>query len=177
MTMHPSTDAPLPESSQPNQRSAPEGAAAPNFARTLEVTLKDGGLHEALQALNARARFRFTGAYRFDPPHLRNLSLFDRENPFLEMGGDINMIENAFCSIVHATGERFATEDATKDERVLAHPARRVYVSYCGVPLRSADGAMWGVLCYFDFRPRLMADSEMPTLDEAASTLGRLIGR
>lgn len=43
--------------------------------------LRDGGVHASLGFLNARTRHRFTGVYRFEPPMLRSVALFDRENP------------------------------------------------------------------------------------------------
>lgn len=41
------------------------------------------GPHAALRFLNARTRFRYTGIYAIDPPTLRSIDLFDRENPSL----------------------------------------------------------------------------------------------
>src|SRR5690349_7006368 len=51
----------------------------------MEVRLHDLGPKGALEFLNARTRYRFTGIYHAEPPLLRNLFLFDRENPSLHV--------------------------------------------------------------------------------------------
>src|SRR5919107_5315661 len=89
----------------------------------LAGVLAECGLHAGLRFLNARTRHRFTGVYRFDPPMLRNLCLFDRENPTLRFGGDTPMRET-YCSLVGAQASPFATPDAEADGRLLDHPAR-----------------------------------------------------
>ena len=53
----------------------------------LSRLLHGRGLHAALGYLNERTRYRFTGLYRADPPLLRNIGLFDRENPDIDASG------------------------------------------------------------------------------------------
>lgn len=128
------------------------------------------GLVEALGYLNARTRHRYTGVYRFEPPMLRCVALFDRENAALRSGCDVEMAET-YCSIVGARGAPFATADAAQEEELVQHPARLSVLSYCGVPLFAPTGACIGTLCHFDDRPRLVPLGEMPLLDEAARAI------
>lgn len=125
------------------------------------------GLPAALAYLNGRTRHRYTGVYRFDPPMLRNVALFDRENPRLQMGCDVPM-EETYCSIVGVRRASFATGDAEHDEELVLHPARLSVMSYCGVPLFGGDGRCIGTLCHFDERPRLIPYGELPFLRQAA---------
>jgi hypothetical protein len=138
------------------------------------VVFEEEGMHGALAFLNARTRHRFTGVYRFDPPMLRSLSLFDRENPTLRLGGDTPMRET-YCSLVGQMAAPFWTDDAGHDARVAAHPARESVIAYCGVPIRADDGSCFGTLCHFDLRPRLAPLGELPLLERAAVLLARTV--
>lgn len=156
------------------------GPAAPSttttsFGTEVERVFRSTGLESALRLLNSRTRYRFTGVYAFDPPLLRNIALFDRENPTLHTINHITPLRDAYCSIVHETSAIFTTGDAATDARVADHPARGTYMSYYGVPLRTADGALWGVMCHFDYRPRTMPAPAIPLLDAAARVLGPLL--
>jgi GAF domain-containing protein len=141
----------------------------------LAGVLAECGLHAGLRYLNARTRHRFTGVYRFDPPMLRNLCLFDRENPTLRFGGDTPMRET-YCSLVGAKVSPFATPDAAADGRLLDHPARLSVLAYCGVPLVDDQGSCFGSLCHFDVRPRLVPADEVPLLERAAPLVLRACG-
>lgn len=131
--------------------------------------LTEAGIHPALAFLNARTSHRFTGIYRLDPPVLRNVRLYDRENPELEIGADAAMRET-YCSIVGETCAPFATADPRLDERLAEHPAREATLAYCGVPLRDERGNALGTLCHFDVVPRPV-DPEAPAVLEAAAPL------
>lgn len=139
------------------------------FEERLEV-----GLLEALAYLNSRTRHRYTGVYRFDPPMLRNVALFDRENPRLRTGCDVPMDET-YCSIVGKRSAPYGTEDAEHDEELVLHPARLSVLSYYGVPLLAVDGRCIGTLCHFDDRPRLIPYGELPLLREAARAVAALV--
>lgn len=132
------------------------------------------GLRDALAYLNSRTRHRYTGVYRFAPPMLRNVALFDRENPSLTTGCDVPM-EETYCSIVGARTAPYAMEDARNEEDLVMHPARLSVVSYCGVPLFGDDGTCIGTLCHFDDRPRLIPFDELPLLMEAARAVAPLV--
>ena len=134
-------------------------------AREVGRRLRTSGPLAALAWLNARTRFRFTGLYRAEPPVLRNLYLIDRENPTLNVSGEVFPLDETYCAITCAQDAAFATADATRDVQLAAHPARSSVISYSGVPLRLADGRAWGTLCHFDLRPRLLPRAEASVLD------------
>lgn len=138
---------------------------------TLQRRLRDGGLIAALALLNQRTRFRFTGLYRVVPPQLHNVSLYDRENPSLNVSGAVCGLGETYCSIVHESGQPLRIGNATADARVRTHPARESIQSYAGVPVRSLGGQVLGTLCHFDGRPRIMPTGELPVLQEVASLL------
>lgn len=130
-------------------------------------------LASALGYLNARTRHRYTGVYRFDDPMLRCVALFDRENPTLQTGRDVPMVET-YCSLVGARIAPFATSDAACDDELVTHPARMSVLAYCGVPLIGGSGDCIGTLCHFDDRPRLVPHGEIPLLNAAAHTMAGL---
>ena len=139
------------------------------------VTLKADGALAALRYLNLRTRFRYTGVYHVEPPLLRNLYLFDRENPHLNVSGEIAPLEVTYCGIGLATNAPFATTDAPQDERLLHHAARESIISYSGVPIRLTNGQAWGSLCHFDVRPRLLSAEELRLLEATAELLGHWV--
>lgn len=133
--------------------------------------LRAGDIHGALRAVNERTRYRFTGLYRCQPPRLRNVSLFDRENPTTHLGGDVCLLSETYCSIVAGGARPFHTADAAGDPLLLDHPARSSVVSYLGVAVRDATGAVWGTLCHFDVRPRLAPTGELPLMEWMARAI------
>ena len=130
--------------------------------------LGDTGVIGALSYLNARTRYRFTGLYHAQPPLLRNVQLFDRENPTLNVSGEVKPIHETYCGIVRDTNRALLITNALADVSVKAHPARESVLSYCGVPIRTEDGLPCGTLCHFDPRPRLLSRSESLILAAAA---------
>ncbi|HEX8850473.1 MAG TPA: GAF domain-containing protein [Gemmatimonadaceae bacterium] len=134
----------------------------------IEARLREGGVPAALEMLNARTRFRFTGIYRAEPPLLRNVFLVDRENPTVRVCGAVCPLDETYCAITCAREAAFMTHDATRDARLGDHPARDSVISYAGVPLRLAGGRAWGTLCHFDLRPRLLPRGELVLLEAAA---------
>jgi GAF domain-containing protein len=151
--------------------SVPSGSVENDFRATLRAL----GMHSALGLLNARTRFRFTGVYRADPPLLRNEYLFDRENPSLSLGGNVNPLDHTYCGIVAATRQPFAAEDAQHDARLTVHPARDSVVSYIGVPIRISNGHVFGTLCHFDTRPRILPLDEVATLESISRIVAQWI--
>ena len=136
-----------------------------------ERRLLDCGLSAALAVLNQRARFRFTGVYRVVPPTLQNVSLYDRENPTLNISGAPSALSETFCAIVFEQGRSFHVEDALGDTSLCDHPARESVQSYAGVPIRLPGGRVLGTLCHFDGRPRILPPSELKLLEEVAPLL------
>ena len=147
-------------------------SASETASRCARILASDGPI-EMLRFLNARTRFRFTGIYRVDPPVLCNLYLFDRENPTLNVSGEVCPLEETYCAIVAGRGLPFRTANARRDVRLTPHAARECVISYCGVPIRRDDGRVWGTLCHFDVRPRLLARSEIEVLEAVAGDVGR----
>jgi GAF domain-containing protein len=134
----------------------------------LKEVLERDGVHAGLGVLNRLTMKRFTGVYRFDPPVLRNLYIFDRGNPGDPVGADAPMRET-YCSIVGESEQAFFTEDASGDARLTQHPARGNVLSYCGALLRSEPEQLpFGTLCNFDLIPRSLLPSEIPLLEAAA---------
>lgn len=141
---------------------------------SFEEVLESEGVHGALRFLNARAPHRFTGVYRFEPPVLRNVRLFDRENPMLEIGEDV-AVRESYCSITGAGAAPFSTDDSLSDERLADHPARLSTRSYCGVPLLDSSGAVVGTLCHFDVTPRATPNPEIALMQAATPALMRVL--
>ncbi len=136
-----------------------------SLASEVARVLSGKGVHAALSLLNRRTRFRFSGLYRVDPPLLRNIHLFDRENPDLNVSGAVSPLASTYCGIACSTAAPFITSDARSDARLESHPARDSIVSYCGVPIRSRGGIPWATLCHFDFRRRLARPEETALLE------------
>lgn len=139
--------------------------------------LRSSEVVPALAYLNARTRFRFTGIYRVEPPFLRNLHLFDRENPTLNVSGNVCPLKDTYCSIAARSDRGFATPDSRADRRLEAHGARDSVISYCGIPIPMEDGRVWGTLCHFDVRPRLIPPAELPVLESVVTLFAEWIQR
>ena len=129
------------------------------------------GAGAALAWLNARTRFRFTGIYHVDPPLLRNVVLFDRENPTLNLSGEVVPLEETYCALTRSLQAPFSTDDSRQDPRLVNHAARESVISYAGVPLWLGSGQVWGSLCHFDVRPRLLPKAERALLESFAPFL------
>lgn len=154
--------------------SAAEPIAA--VARRLLARGGSGAVLAVLGALNARTRFRFTGLYRIEPPVLRNVVLFDRENPLVRAGGECSVLDDTYCSLVGRSGRPFMTPDAPNDPRLGQHAARTSVLSYVGVPVRGRSGRIEGTLCHFDARPRLAPVGEIGVLESVAVLLADALG-
>lgn len=152
-----------------------DDGALTRIAAEVETLLGRSGASAALGFLNARTRFRFTGVYHVEPPLLRNVHLYDRENPTLNLSGEASRLDETYCSITHRTGAPFATPDASNDPGLRAYAARASVLSYCGVPIGLDDGRPWGTLCHFDVRPRLLSSEELAVLAAVARVFGRLL--
>ena len=135
--------------------------------------LRTGGPSAALAYLNGRTRFRYTGMYQVDPPMLRNVHLFDRENPDLNVSGTVAPLDETYCGISYRTNEAFSTPDALHDARLRSHAARESVLSYDGVPIRMQNGLPSGSLCHYDIRPRLLSSAEQHILEAVSPMFAR----
>lgn len=147
------------------------GSSRSTCAGRIARLLRDGGLHAALAYLNERTRYRFTGLYRVEPPLLRNIGLFDRENPGIDVSGGVTRLEESYCSLTSSAAAPFMVQDAQSDERLVMHAARDSVLCYVGVPIRLPGGQPWGTLCHFDLRPRLLVTDELGALTTVAPVL------
>ena len=152
------------------------GSSTPALIQAVAAALmREAGVRRVLQHLNSRTRYRFTGIYHVEPPLLRNVCLFDRENPALDCSGAVTRLDETNCSITSRTSAPFATANAQRDPRLRQHPARDTVLCYSGVPIRLASGEAWGTLCHFDLRPRLMARSEIAVLEAVMPVIAQWI--
>jgi len=139
----------------------------------VQHALGAGGLHAALDVLNRRTPFRFTGVYRFDGDMLRNVALFDRWAPDSSEGADAPMHE-AFCAITGRLDAPLEVTDGATDPR---HPwmQQNAVRSYCGTPIHDGEGQAIGTLCHFDLQPCQAISSELPLLAQAATLFAPLL--
>jgi hypothetical protein len=144
------------------------GDAGVAVRRDVDLAMREGGLLPALGVLNARTRYRFTGLYRVEGSVLRNICLFDRENPTICGMGDVSLLRDTYCQIVASSDVPFATADGRIDERVADLTSRTPVISYSGVPV-VCDHGQRGTLCHFDMRPRLFWPEEVPVMESVAS--------
>lgn len=151
------------------------GAVAQRNKLTLkfERTLEEGGIHRALAFLNSRVPHRFTSVCRFDPPMLRGVFAFDREQSGMLLGGRTHVLDETYAVLVQKRKQRFITENAARDSRLLFHYARATTGSYVGVPIRLPSGEMWGVLAHHDALPRRVPSIEVDVLEEVTSVIAR----
>lgn len=141
----------------------------------LSSALTTGGLPAALQLLNARTPFRFTGIYRFDGTTLRNIALFDRWTPEQTQGEDAPMNET-FCAITGHSDQPLEVLDGPHDPRFPWMHANAVE-SYCGTPIHDEQGLPIGTLCHFDLKPCQSVSSELPLLAHAATLFRPYVDR
>src|SRR5690349_15447414 len=97
----------------------PRDATTRRVVREVRARLRQDGVLAALAWLNARTRFRFTGLYRAEPPVLRNLYLVDRENPTVNVSGEICPLDETYCAITCERDADFTTSDARRDARLV----------------------------------------------------------
>ncbi len=145
----------------------PAQSSAHAVATAVERALSEQGARAALEILNMRTRYRFTGLYRVEGMVLRNLCLFDRENPGVCSVGDVSLLEDTFCDVVARSRTPLAIANARDDGRVSDRSSRTPVVSYCGVPVQGAVPPT-GTLCHYDFRPRLVWPDEVEVLVRVA---------
>ena len=143
---------------------------AAEVCATCSALLAEGGIGRALAWLNARTRYRFTGVYRVEPPLLRNVALFDRENPYVNVSGEVSQLNDTYCALTVTSGA-LSIADAGSDAQLAQHPSRTSVISYDGVSMRLATGEVWGTLCHYDVRPRLLKPDERHCLEAVVPVL------
>lgn len=135
----------------------------------LERSLRERGLLGALWFLNSRTAHRFSGVFRFDGDMLRSVALVDKWDPLVQIGEDIP-VASAYCAHLRDTGLPLEVEHGPDDPRT-PWMAQSDVISYCGAPIHSRTGELWGALCHFDAARCDTRNSEMPLLLAAAALL------
>ncbi|MEO6994537.1 MAG: hypothetical protein ABI273_12975 [Lacunisphaera sp.] len=136
----------------------------------LKKIAEEGGARAAMAYLNSLGQSRFTALYRFDGDTLHNCVFFDRENPEATKSDDIPVMAS-YCVFVRDSKKKFTVTNAQYDERVDGHPKQKTIQSYCGVPLMTIHGAMFGTVCHFDFAPGKIDKTAVDLLEYVASVL------
>lgn len=126
------------------------GCSVPPMSHPAVATqLRTSGLHAALAELNQLGPFRFSGIYAFCESGLRNICLYDREDPTVERGRGVPLAAS-YCGFMLAAPVPFSVVDALADDKLTGHPAKLVVRSYHGVPLIAPGSHVFGTLCCFD---------------------------
>lgn len=136
--------------------------------------LERDGMRSALRFVNGLTTHRFTALFRFEGGTLRNLVLVDRDDPSVEVTAE-QSITDSYCIFVRQTAERFITEASLDDDRVAGHPKQLTVQSYCGVPLMSEDGTLYGTICHFDYAPLPFEENEVILLEHLAPIVVRAL--
>lgn len=142
-------------------------SAVQRSVRMFDEVFRQKGLHAALGFLNERTRHRYTGAYRFEPPMLRSVALYDREHPRVN-ATLYRPLQDTYCAFVAATGRPFSVADSRAHPELRDHPAREMIQAYHAEPLFDHESRCFGSLCHWDVRPRLIASEEIQVLREIA---------
>jgi len=143
------------------------------MARDLQAfsaVLDAEGPSAALAWLNAGVPHRYSAAYRFAGPVLRNVLLHDKAGRMRPEFLAAVPFDKSYCQFVRRDSA-FRTDDSSADTRLEGHAYRAVVVSYHSVPLISAGGELWGTLSHFDATPLPLSDSEFALLEGAAKLI------
>lgn len=129
-------------------------------------------IRELLAQLSQASPCRFTSLLRFtDADTLASVWTHDRENPEIDPFPLGLPIHASYCVLVREAGKAIAIENARTDPRTTLHPKRDELATYIGVPLRRADGQMFGTVCSYDPEPRPLAPGVVDELEKATREL------
>jgi CheY-like chemotaxis protein len=133
-------------------------------------------IRELLALLSQASPCRFTSLLRFAADDtLSSVWTHDRDNPEVDPFPLGLPIHASYCVLIRETGKACAIEDARTDPRTTVHPKRAELATYIGVPLRRADGQLFGTLCSYDSEPLRLAPSVLDALEKATQQLeGRM---
>ncbi|GAA3389570.1 ATP-binding protein [Cryptosporangium minutisporangium] len=84
------------------------------------------------------------------------------------------LVSESFCQDVVASGAPVVVRDASDDPRSRPAGTGVRVGAYVGVPLRAPDGAVVGVVCAVDARPRDWSSAEVGALSGVADAAGKL---
>jgi GAF domain-containing protein len=121
-----------------------------------------------LAALNGSTHHRFSSLFRFVDDRLSSLWTYDRANPQSD-GFPVEVtLADSYCMYLHRSLSPLVIEDSLADSRLLRHRRRNEVRAFCGVPLFSGDGALFGALCHFDHEPREVSEHVLDLLATVA---------
>jgi GAF domain-containing protein len=141
-----------------------------NIAAELERCLVDDGLRGALAYLNRRVPHRFTALHIRDFDVLKNVYVYDRDDPAAKPFMNLPVYET-FCALVLANGQPLVINHAEMDPEATQPVHNAVARSYCGVPLHRPDGSIFGTLCHYDFDSGEIGTAELAILSTASQIL------
>ena len=137
----------------------------------LRGVLETQGLNAGLMLLNARVPHRYTAVYRLSDDYLRRLAFFDKQG-----GPGLGFAEvpfkDSFCELAVKQPPMVVT-DVVTDPRLDAHPNPGLLMSYVGLPLSVAPGALYGTLCHYDTSAHPLGDAELLFLEQASELLAQ----
>lgn len=141
--------------------------ANPEVLEQIKLYIAEGRPQLALEALNEISPYRFTALFQIDGSNLHNLLIYDKEiqrAPRLES----IQLSDSYCIFVKEQQDAFIVSDSEQDVRVADHPKRPVVHSYCGVPIKTINGQVFGTLCHFDYDPISQDDESVKWLEAVA---------
>jgi GAF domain-containing protein len=141
------------------------------FAKMLRARAERRDIRGLLSLVNASGPFRFTSVLRFDGEQLTSVWTYDRSFPDVDSFPVDKAISASYCARVRESLAPFELSDSAADPRVADHPARHQVMSYCGAPLWTREGTLYGTLCHFDESPRMYPARTMAKLEHAAGLL------
>ncbi len=142
----------------------------------LRSALLENGIDGCLEFLNRPVEHRYTAVYRLRDATLTNVGLFDKAGEVKPEYLETVQLETSFCQFVLRDGV-FRTNDSSLDMRLDGHPYQGVMMAYHGVPVKNAQGDLYGTLCHFDLVQRPMPDAEFEFLQQAATLLAPFLAR
>ncbi|MDO9437788.1 GAF domain-containing protein [Hydrogenophaga sp.] len=142
----------------------------------LRSELLDNGIDGCLKLLNQSVEHRYTAVYRLRDATLTNVGLYDKVGEVKPEYLAEVPLETSFCQFVLRDG-LFLTGDSSLDTRLEGHPYKGVMMAYHGVPVKSAQGDLYGTLCHFDLVQRPLSDEEFELLQEASILLAPFVAR
>ena len=135
----------------------------------LRGVLETRGLDAGLMFLNARVPHRYSAVYRLSDAYLRRLGFTDKlGGPGLEFAEV--PFKDSYCELAVKQAPMVVT-DVVTDPRLDAYPNPGQLMSYVGLPLSVAPGALFGTLCHYDTSAHLLSDAELAFMEQASELL------
>lgn len=136
----------------------------------LEQCLEEDGVRAALEWLNKRVDYRFTALYIKDGDILKNIYVFDRQHPHAKPFTN-SPVEEFYGLLVFAAEQSVVVVNAGRESESGKPEKGTTINAYCGLPLRRADGSIFGTLCHFDYLPREVDAAELAVLTSASEII------